>query len=216
MQERHLSELHTWFKPFNSTLWRSGLSDIEPLPQALVENLLYYHTQPLNLVFDPFAASTNTMKACIRMQRRYYCCDDTGYDPEIKEWDISYGLPLDLTIPDLAYIDLTGREPFELFPSSGLPKYIKSISEELIQRKIPRIALHAYPCYLNSGYWEDPIMNLGWLTEDGYSIERRYVIQYQDIEAQELQDDVVDSDIDKVCRIDYSDLMVWINRKFLL
>jgi hypothetical protein len=215
MQERHLSELHTWFSPFNSTIRRSGLSNIEPLPQVLVENLLYFHTQPLNLVFDPFASSTNTMKACIRMQRRYYCCDDTGYDPEIKQWDISYGLPLDLTIPDLAYIDLTGREPFELFPSSGLAKQIKSILEELIKRKIPRIALHVYPCYLNSGNWEDPIMNLSWLTDIDYSIDRRYVMEYQHHGTEELKDQIVHSDIDKVCRIDHSDLIVWINRKFL-
>ena len=209
MQERHLAELHTWFIPFGSTLWSTGLQEVEPLPQALVENLLYYHTKPLDLVFDPFAASTHTMKACIRMRRRYYCCDDTDYDPGIKQWDILYGLPSDLPTPDLAYIDLTGREPFQSWPSSGLTQHIKSILKEAIIRKIPRIALHVYPCELDNGNWEDPLMDLSWLADVGYRIAGRYVLLYQGSDIQEQKDMGVQSGIDKICRIGHSDLVVW-------
>lgn len=77
------------------------------VPQEIVDNLLYYFTQPFNVVFDPFGGGGSTIDRCIERKRRYYVSDLTPIParPDIRQWDITQGLPDDLPVPDLVFLD---------------------------------------------------------------------------------------------------------------
>lgn len=214
MQERHLSDLHTWFTPFTSTIWPTGLYEVDPLPQTLVENLLYYYTKPFDLVFDPFAMSTHTVKACKKMLRRYYCSDSEGADI-VKVWEPSDGLPLDLPTPDLAYIDFPGmgfRDPEEWDLPIGV---LYCFFENLIQKKTTRFAMHLYSCRMTDGRLKDPLSELSNFLPDGYRIEGRYVIQYQTPTTLQDGNEKIQFGPRKSYRIGHSDLIVLVNDEYV-
>ena len=66
------------------------------IPHEIVENLLYYYTGPLDIVYDPFAGGGITIDACKRWKRRYYISDIApipARDNEIRQYDITNGVP---------------------------------------------------------------------------------------------------------------------------
>jgi hypothetical protein len=75
-----MSDVYTQFIPYSTTVCPAGVPDPAELTLTAVENLLCHHTDPMDVVYDPFASSTNTIPACRRWSRRYVCCD--GNDPE--------------------------------------------------------------------------------------------------------------------------------------
>lgn len=77
------------------------------IPPEIIDNLLYYYTQPFDVVFDPFAGGGSTIDKCRERQRRYYASDLTPIPEraDIREWDMTAGLPDDLPAPDLVFLD---------------------------------------------------------------------------------------------------------------
>jgi hypothetical protein len=81
------------------------------MPPQVVENLLWFWTEPGDIVFDPFAGSGTTIDVCKRMGRRVWSSDRKPSTPTlpIHEWDIANGWPDDapkrakLTILDPPY-----------------------------------------------------------------------------------------------------------------
>ena len=66
-------------------------------PICYLENLLFYHTKPNDIVMDVFAGSGTMVDACNNMNR---ICIDTDLKPdptrkkgEIERWNVSDGLP---------------------------------------------------------------------------------------------------------------------------
>lgn len=114
-QKAPLSDLSIFhdFRPKLYNVWKfapppAGERPGGPLPPELLDNLLYYYTQPLDVVFDPFAGGGMTIDVCQQRQRRYYVSDLTPSParlPEMRQWDITQGLPDDLPVPDFVFLD---------------------------------------------------------------------------------------------------------------
>ena len=64
--------------------------------QRWVDNLLYLHTDPFDIVVDPFAGGGSTIDVCKKRFRRYYVSDRKPIverEDEIRLHDIADGLP---------------------------------------------------------------------------------------------------------------------------
>ncbi|MBA7589866.1 hypothetical protein ES708_31959 [subsurface metagenome] len=157
-----------------------------------MDNLLYYHTKTLDIIYDPFAGDGTTIDSCKDMFRRYYCSDKEvkpGREKDIKQWKIQDGLPEDLPKPALLFLDPPywrlakdeyseddddlGNMPFEKFKEK-MNKFVKL----LIARKVERIAYLIRPIYDDGFNWIDPVFELHEILKDKYRIEDRYVIPY--------------------------------------
>lgn len=78
------------------------------IPPEILDNLLYYYTNPFDVIFDPFVGGGMTIDTCQERKRRYYVSDLTPIPAradEIREWDITRGLPDDLPVPDFVFLD---------------------------------------------------------------------------------------------------------------
>jgi len=91
------------FQPQLYNIWNQSkmtneASHFGNVPIEFTENLLYYYTEPFDVVYDPFAGGGPTIDACEKWFRKYYCSDRLPKEirPEIKKWDIKDGLPKDL------------------------------------------------------------------------------------------------------------------------
>jgi len=105
--------LFTNFTPKIYPLWNFGKSTnavkhFGNIPPEILDNLLYYYTKPFDVVFDPFGGGGMTIDICQKRQRRYYVSDLTPIPArvtEIRQWDITSGLPDDLPVPDFVFLD---------------------------------------------------------------------------------------------------------------
>jgi hypothetical protein len=77
------------------------------IPPEVVDNLLYYYTKPFDVVFDPFGGGGSTIDRCLARKRRYYVGDLNPIPAraDIRKHDITTGLPTDLPVPDLVFLD---------------------------------------------------------------------------------------------------------------
>jgi ParB-like chromosome segregation protein Spo0J len=76
------------------------------IPPEIIENLLYYFTNPGDLVIDPFGGSGSTIDACKRRGRQCYCSDLNPVRPDIHQFDVTTGdLIRGLDIPALVFLD---------------------------------------------------------------------------------------------------------------
>jgi len=75
------------------------------LPPQLVENVLYYWTDPFDLVIDPMAGGGVVVDMCKKMFRRYRAYDINPVRDEIKKWDITEGYPPEAKNCDLIFLD---------------------------------------------------------------------------------------------------------------
>ncbi len=77
--------------------------------QRIVENLLYLHTKPFDVVVDPFAGGGSTLDVCQRRLRRCWVSDLTPIPDrasEIRQMDIRSDLPdVDWDKVALTYLD---------------------------------------------------------------------------------------------------------------
>ena len=79
----------------------------------IIEHLLWYYTEPGDLVIDPMAGTGVTYDACKRMQREPRCFDKTPTRPEIDKRDVYDGLPekiAQLVFLDPPYFDIMENE----------------------------------------------------------------------------------------------------------
>lgn len=95
-------------KIFN--LWNFGKSNDAlkypgQIPSQIMENLLWYYTNPFDVVYDPMAGGGTTIRVCKAMYRRWQASDIAPIVSEIKCHDITAGFPGWLTKPDFIFLD---------------------------------------------------------------------------------------------------------------
>ena len=99
------------FKPFLYNIWNTPKGNetdhFGSFPLIFMKNLLHYHTNQMDIIYDPFAGAGTTIDACKNMLRRYCCYDlivKPGREKDILQWDITQGLP-DMPKPDFVFLD---------------------------------------------------------------------------------------------------------------
>lgn len=188
-------------------------------PEVFMSNLLYYHTKEGDLVYDPFSGSGTTIDICKRMKRKWYCSDIKPTRGDIKKWDITMGLPDDLPVPDLVFLDPPYRAQAENkytnetneFGNMGYTKFMENIRNlvaEIKKRKFPQIALVVAPCYKNGKHgWEDYAFLFHELLFDKYAIDGRCNLPYSTQEYHASQ--VIKAKELKVYMSLIRDLVIW-------
>jgi hypothetical protein len=113
IQNCQMAEMNN-FKPELYTIWnfsKLGKDHDYPgnLPPAILENLLWKYTTPLDVVFDPFGGEGYSTDICRNWNRRYYVSDidpsEIAKQRGVRKHDITMGLPGDLPVPDLVFLD---------------------------------------------------------------------------------------------------------------
>jgi DNA modification methylase len=159
-------------------------------PEIFMRNLLYYHTDPGDVVFDPFAGSGTTINCCNAIERDAYCYDLHPTREDIFQHDIAKGLPPGLPDEiDLAFIDPPywkqaegqyskdttdlGNMDFETFNDT-----MAILLKELSDRKTKQVAIIIQPTqYANSFIWTDHIFDFDKMLPH-YAIAMRYILPY--------------------------------------
>jgi DNA modification methylase len=100
------------FTPEVYALWSFGKATNEVkhpgnIPPEIIDNLLWYYTKPFDVVFDPFGGGGSTIDKCLERKRRYYVSDLNPIPAraDIRQHDITTGLPGGLPVPDLIFLD---------------------------------------------------------------------------------------------------------------
>jgi len=206
-------------------IWNVGRGDNNShfghFPKLFMKNLLYYHTQPFDLIYDPFAGSGTTIDACREMFRKCVVSDlkPDKSRPEIFEHDITTGLPDDLPKPDMVFLDppywIQARGKYsdseKDLANMSLDDFYKTMNhlfDEISDRKISKIALVISPTqYSNNLVFEDHILKFDKMLHDKYEIEMRYILPYstQQYNAQMVEK----AKKEKVCLVLNRDLIVW-------
>jgi len=78
------------------------------IPPEIVDNLLFYYTKPFDVVFDPFGGGGSTIDVCRKRHRRYYVSDLNPIEErehDIRQHDITTGLPKNMPVPDFVFLD---------------------------------------------------------------------------------------------------------------
>lgn len=223
-----MSEFAKDFNLYLYNIWKLGKKDQETehfgvFPLVYMLNLLYYHTELFDVVFDPFAGSGTTVDACKKLLRRYYCSDrivKPGREKDIKEWDITNGLPPDLPKPDLAFLDPPywkqaqgkySNDPTDLGNMTLEDFYatMQNLLRELKRRKVPRIAIVIQPTqYANDNHkYEDHIFVFHDFLKDKYEIEMRYILPYSTQQYNAQQVEIMKNE--RKCMVLHRDLVVW-------
>ncbi len=188
------------FEPFIYNIWNTVSGDDKDyfghFLLIFMRNLLHYHTEEQDMVYDPFAGSGTTIEAAELMNRNWYCSDINPYTEQIKEWDIHRGLPLDLPDVDLAFLDPPyWRQAKNQYAGDmanmTLGQFnaaMEKLLTELSERQIPRIAIVIQPTqYLNDFIWTDHVFDFHHMLPE-YKIEMRYILPYstQQYNAQQV------------------------------
>jgi len=114
LQNSQLAEINNFsnFTPQKYAMWNFGKATNRAkifgnIPPEIIDNLLYYFTNPFDVVFDPFGGGGSTIDKCIERNRRYFVSDLTPIParPDICQWDMTQGLPPNLPVPDLVFLD---------------------------------------------------------------------------------------------------------------
>jgi len=96
---------------------RYGLDFKGTIPGQIIENVLHYYTEPLDVVVDPMAGGGTTIDVCKAMYRRYRAYDINKLRDDIQKHDIRNGYPkecknTDLIFLDPPYFDMTFKDLF--------------------------------------------------------------------------------------------------------
>jgi len=211
--------------PFIYNIWNMPKGDDEDhfghFPYRFMRNLLYYHTQENDFIYDPFAGSGVTIDVCDEMNRRYSCFDLIPQREDIKKWDIAFGLPDDLPQVDLAFLDppywkqAEGKYSNETNDLSNMSlddfnNTMLNLLNELAKKEVNKIAIVIQPTqYKNNFVWIDHIFAFARMLPD-YEIEMRYILPYS---TQQYNAQMVErAKAEKKCLGLNRDLIVW-NKK---
>ncbi len=210
---------------FLYNIWNSNKGDnnghFGHFPKLFMKNLLYYHTEPFDLIYDPFAGSGTTIDACREMFRQYIVSDlnPDKSRPEIFKHDITKGLPKNLPKPDMIFLDPPYWKQAEGKYSDNendlgnmslneFYSVMYNLFSEIADRKINKIALVISPTqYPNNLVFEDHIFKLDTLLNDKYEIEMRYILPYSTQQYNGTQ--VEKAKRENVCLSLNRDLVVW-------
>jgi len=191
----------TDFSPFLYNIWNSkeGNNDTKhfgQFPPIFMENLLYYYTEPFDVVYDPFAGGGTTIDVCKKWFRRYFVSDlnpTPAREEDIKKWDITSGLPDKLPTPDFIFLDPPYWKQAEGKYSKDkndlgnmdLEEFYKTLQTMLssLKKKLKDdgyITLVIQPTqWKNNKQFEDHIMKIYGLFEKlGFEEEMRYCLPY--------------------------------------
>lgn len=74
------------FKPLLYNIWNQQSYDSDnthfgKFPFTFMENLIYYYTEPFDVVYDPFTGGGTTIDVCNKWLRKYYASD---LNPQVK------------------------------------------------------------------------------------------------------------------------------------
>lgn len=215
------------FKPILYTIWNTPKGDdntnhFGAFPAVFMENLLHYHTQPLDIVFDPFGGGGTTVDVCKRMFRRYYVSDrkvKPGRENDIKEHDISNGLPDDLPKPAFVFLDppywkqaqdkySKDSEDLGNMTLDDFNKSMSSLLNELKLRKVKNIAIVIQPTsYSNDFKLVDHSFDFYDMLKDKYKITARYILPYS---TQQYNAQMVEKAKEKnIALVNHRDLIVY-------
>jgi len=197
----HLQDFGKTFKPYVYNIWNiqkqdNAMARFGAFPQVFMENLLHYHTEPLDIVYDPFAGGGTTVDACKKLLRRYYCTDRVivaGREDDIREHDIRKGVPDELPKPGMVFLD----PPYSLLAKGEYSQdsedlgnmevdsffdEFHSFINDLLKKKRPgRIAYVIRPFWNTANgdwKWIDPMLEFYRMVSGSYDIECRYVMPY--------------------------------------
>jgi len=184
------------FKPFIYNIWNTPKGNetdhFGSFPLIFMENLLYYHTEQMDIIYDPFAGAGTTIEACKNMLRRYCCYDlvvKPGREKDILQWDITEGLP-DMPKPDFVFLDPPYWKQAEKkysesendFGNMDLDKFnleMNKLITFLCDWDIKQIAIVIQPTqYRNNFIWQDHIFDFAKMFPDKYRIDMRYILPY--------------------------------------
>ena len=206
-------------------IWNSTKGDNNShfghFPILFMKNLLYYHTEPFDLVYDPFAGSGTTIDACREMYRQCIVSDlkPDKSRPEIFEHDITKGLPGGMPKPDLVFLDPPYWKQAEGKYSNSasdlanmsLDDFYSAMGKlfnELTGRGVERIALVIAPTqYPNDLNFEDHIFKFDKILDGKYEIEMRYILPYSTQQYNGTQVEIAKEK--KICLNTIRDLVVW-------
>jgi len=93
-------------------LWKFTTCDVRygvdypgRIPGQIVENVLYFYTQPFDIVVDPMAGGGTTLDVCKAMRRRYRCYDIEPIRDDIEQHDLTTGFPEECQGCNLIFLD---------------------------------------------------------------------------------------------------------------
>jgi len=220
-----LSDRYDW-QPALYNIWNKAKGDesnnhFGHFPLHFMKNLLYYHTQPFDTVYDPFAGGGTTIDACEFMMRKYIVTDRKPMEhrDEIQRHDINDGLPEYLPSKiHLAFLDPPywkqaenkystdaedlGNMDIDMFNDS-----MQRLFSELTKKKVDRIALVIQPTQYKNGWkWKDHIFDFNTMLSK-YEIEMRYILPYS---TQQYNAQMVEKAKEtKHCLCLNRDLIIW-------
>lgn len=84
---------------------RYGLDFEGAIPGQILENVLYYYTQPFDIIVDPMAGGGTTIDVCKAMYRRYRAYDKNPIRDDIQQHDLTNGFPKEVKGCDLIFLD---------------------------------------------------------------------------------------------------------------
>ncbi len=215
------------FSPYLYNSWslrkvKNKSSYFGAFPQVFMENLIYYHTEPFDIIYDPFAGGGTTVDICKKWYRRYYCADRIvvpGREKDIKGWNIQDGLPEDLHKPNMVFLDPPYRAQAENKYSEdsidlgnmSLSDYIETLTsfiQLLVKKKIAKIAIVTAPCYRTREHnWEAYSYKFHEMLFVKYEIIAEYILPYSTEEYRGSQVNVAKEL--KSCMSITRNLVVW-------
>lgn len=228
LQNANLVEMQQTFTPLLYNIWNLQKQDnavdshFGSFPQLFMENLLHYHTDPLDIVFDPFAGGGTTVDACRKMFRRYYCSDrivKPGREKHIHQHDITTGLPPNMQKPKLAFLDppywkqaegsySNDQEDLANMTLDQFNNAMKQLIESLCKWQVQNIAIVIQPTqYKNKWKFTDHIFDFATMFSTKYGIAMRYILPYstQQYNAQMVEK----AKTENKCLALNRDLVIW-------
>lgn len=195
--QRHANRLiaEFFYERFLYNIWILPRGDEEDyfghFPYRFMQNLLFYHSEENDLIYDPFAGSGVTIDVCKEMKRHYYCSDLFPQKKEIKQWDVAFGLPDDLPEVDMAFLDppywkqAEGKYSDDEHDLGNMNlkdfyKILKSFILELKNKSVLRIVLVISPTqWPNENHvFEHHWPEIHFILKDKYRIEMEYLLPY--------------------------------------
>jgi hypothetical protein len=198
IKKDQLTDFYKSFEPLLYNIWNLPKQDnarahFGAFPELFMQNLLHYHTEPLDIVFDPFGGGGTTVDVCKAMFRRYYVSDrlvTPGREADIRQHDIADGLPDDLPKPAMAFFDPPywkqaegqySKDAADLGNMSlaDFNASMQSLLDALAKRQVPRIAILIQPTQYKAAWqWTDHIFDFHAMLADRYRIAMRYILPY--------------------------------------
>jgi len=191
-------------------------------------NLIYYHTKPFGIVYDPFAGSGSTVDICKKYFRRYYCSDVEvipGREDDIKQWKIQDGMPDDFKYirPNLVFLDppywkqaegkySDSKDDLANMSLEDFYSTLENFLKKITAKKPDKIAIVISPTqYKNENHkFEDHIFKFNEiLNKSKYKIEMRYQLPYSTQQYNGNQVEIMKKE--KKCISIIRDLVVWDN-----